>query len=300
MKKILVSVVIAAISVWNGGFVFASSLLAVDQTLTEQGTESDYSSQFVKFSGVISEVNQTEKSFILKVENEEAFLTILDETLLFNATTTEKIEKQTLEKGMKIDAYYDKNKPMIMIYPPRITPEIVVVNDLGMGQVKISKFDENFISADHELKLKLSENTVLINEQGEPIEKEDLHGKELVVFYDVSTKSIPAQTTPKKIIALGYESMDGVEKLIHDDHYIKDGVTMIPIRKVAEQLGYEVKWQHETSSFNVSKGNSSFHLKIDEKVYKYNDIKRNLNIAPELKSGKTYVPNTLLKSLLEN
>jgi len=300
MKRILISAVIAAISVWNGGSVFASSLLTVEQTLTERGTHSEISSQFVKFSGVISEVNQTGKSLILKVENEEAFLTILDETLLFNATTTENIEKQTLEKGMKIDAYYDKNKPMIMIYPPRITPEIVVVNDSGMGQVKISKFDENFISADHELKLKFSENTVLINEQGEPIEKEDLHGKELVVFYDVSTKSIPAQTTPKKIIALGHESMDGVEKLIHDDHYIKDGVTMIPIRKVAEQLGYEVKWQHETSSFNVSKGNSSFHLKIDEKVYKYNDIERNLNIASELKSGKTYVPNTLLKSLLEN
>ena len=42
-----------------------------------------------------------------------------------------------LKKGATVEAYYDKNKPMILIYPTTVTPEIVIVKDEKvLGEVK--------------------------------------------------------------------------------------------------------------------------------------------------------------------
>ena len=108
-----------------------------------------------------------------------------------------------MKKGATIAAYYDKNKPMILIYPTTVTPEIVVVNDEKVfGEVKISQFDKDFLSLDGELKLNIGEDTPLFNQQGKAIELKELHGKELMVFYSITTRSLPPQTPPTKIIAL--------------------------------------------------------------------------------------------------
>lgn len=311
MKKISTMVLAAFIT---GGLVTNHSVQAqgelpkeVTEELGKENSQQKDISNYLAFSGVISTIKQDGESLSLVVENpegsKEMIFPISDDVLVFNSGTAEQFEKDKIKKGLQVEVYFDKTKPMPAIYQPMITPEIIVVHDdKAIGQVKISKFDENLVSLDEELKLHIDEDTILMNKKGEAIEKEELRGQELMVFYTISTRSIPAQTTPKKIIDLDHlsEQMAEVQRIINEDHYMNGETKMIPIRKVAERLGYEVKWQPKTRSVTVSKQNLSFQVSIGNTAYGYNRSLRYFEAAPEIKEGKTYVPEEFLEMLTLN
>src|SRR5690606_29528144 len=142
---------------------------------------------FVRATGVITNIENRDNDLMVTVENEKELITIFriqDKTLLFNSGTTNQKKASDLKKDMKVEAYYDKNKPMILIYPAQITPELfIVIDEEKPGNVKVGKFDEDFLSLDKELKLNIGEETTIVNQEGKKIEMADLKGKELVVFY---------------------------------------------------------------------------------------------------------------------
>ncbi len=275
-------------------------------------------SDFMRETGVITNIEVRENERMVTVENDEGLITvfrILDETLLFNSGTSNEMEPVDLKKDMKVNAYYDKNKPMILIYPAQITPELFFVMDEEEPvSVKVGKFDQDFLSLDKELKLNIGEKTTLLNQQGEKIEMAELKGKELVVFYSITTMSLPPQTPPTKIIALDLltveETVEEEEKpeipktvldLIEKDHYVKDGMKMIPLRKVAEELGYFVLSQPKANGAFLTKGNLSFTITRGEKSYGFNKSLQQFTTAPELISGnKTYVSEEILEILLSD
>ncbi|WP_144510727.1 stalk domain-containing protein [Bacillus sp. FJAT-22090] len=264
------------------------------------------STNFMQNSGVIKEVSSKDGKVTLTVETEEeepltTIFIIDNNTMLFNSGTTKEVKKDSFKKGQRIDAYYEKNKPMLAIYPARITPELVIVhNTEQMGSVKVSKFDDEFLSLDKELKLNIGKETILLNEKGEKIELADLHGKELVVFYSITTMSIPAQTPPTKIIALNNLSpeMEEVQRIIEKDHFMKNGTKMIPLRKVAEELGFEVLSYSKNYGTFLKRGNSSLIITRDEKMYSYNRSLRQFAEKPVLHNNVTYVSEDILEVLL--
>lgn len=276
----------------------------------EQSNQQQDVSNFIKASGVISKVIKDDvKLPKLIVENKEktteTHLNISDETLIFNSGSTKQLQLDSLKEGQLIDAYYDKHKPMIMIYPAQITPEIVIINDEDkMGFVKVALFDENLISLDNELKLNIGDKTVILNEKGETIGEDELNGKELIVFYTTTTKSIPAQTTPTKIIALTELTkkylLEEAQFAIGDDYYMVNGTKMIPIRKVAEHFGYKVEWRNESRAIEIRKQNSSFLITIGKEQYGYNKSLGYFKLAPEIKNAQTYVPEEFLDILNGN
>ena len=54
------------------------------------------------------------------------------------------------------------------------------------------------------MKLNIGENTVIMNTKGEQrvFTAEDIKNKNVAVIYDVTTRSIPAQTTPLFVMIL--------------------------------------------------------------------------------------------------
>ncbi|WP_167577506.1 copper amine oxidase N-terminal domain-containing protein [Ammoniphilus sp. YIM 78166] len=286
--------------------VMASNLGTVEQLhiQTVQAAQRVEASRYIKFSGIVTEVKQTDQSLTFIVKNPENDMQMVfpvsHGVLMFSNSTTEKLEYQALQRGVNIEVYYDKHKPVPLIYPATAAPEIILVRDKEIGEVKVSKFDEQFLSLDQELKLNLSQDTILLNEQGEPIKKDDLQGKELIVFYTFTTKSIPAQTSPKKIIALDdqAERPIEVEQLIGEDHYVKEGMRMIPLRKIAEHAGYNVEWDPSSQIVTLRKQNQSFTISISEKAYGFNRSLRYFEVAPEIINGKTYVQDEILTMLI--
>ncbi|MCI1591121.1 copper amine oxidase N-terminal domain-containing protein [Heyndrickxia oleronia] len=306
MKK--VSIITA--SVIAAGIALSSSpVMAAKSETADESTQQKDASDYISGTGVITEIKQDGNSLSIVVENpENSLITIFPITkdvLLVDNGTTNELNKNQLKKGTKVTAYYDKHKPMLMIYPPTITPELLVVHsDKDMGMVKVAKFNQQLVSLDGQLKLNLSNDTILLNKTGEKINKKDLYGKDLVVFYSIATKSIPAQTTPKKIIAL--DNLDQkkreIQQIIGKDYYMKKEVKMIPLRKVADHLGYHVKWDARTSNtiITISKQNRSYQISIGQKEYGYNRSIKFFEVAPEIKNGKTYVSEDFLEELFKD
>jgi len=288
---------------------------ASEDVIQLENEEVKGASDFMRATGVITNIENRENDLMVTVENDQGLITIFriqEKTLLFNSGTTNGMKQSDLKKDMKVEAYYDKNKPMILIYPAQITPELFfVIDEEKPGNVKVGKFDEDLLSLDKELKLNIGEDTVLVNEKGGKITKTDLKGKELVVFYSITTRSLPPQTPPTKIIALDPLTEEGtgedgtpvipesVVDMIKNDHYMKDGVKMIPLRKVAEELGYYVLSQPKTNGALLTKGNRSFTITRGDKMYGFNKSLQQFRIAPELIGGnKTYVSEDFLEMLL--
>jgi len=211
-----------------------------------------------------------------------------------------------LKEGDKIVAYTFANKPQKLIYPPQFNPDVVIVETKEAGFVEVDYFFENLTNTYEMLKLNIGENTELLNTKGEKVSAKDLKEKNLVVFYTVSTKSIPAQTTPSKVIVLDEESGNTTEntvdaeiaEIIATDYLEVDGTKMVPLRLIAEKLGYKV--ESTSKGAIVSKGNLSYTITRGEKMFGYNKALRQLHTAPALLEGnKTYVPVEFVEEYLK-
>ena len=102
----------------------------------------------------------------------------------------------------KIIAFVDSQNPLPMVHPPQTTPLLVIFDQYAKkGEVSVGAFDKNFYSEQLNLKLDLNENTEIVDLQGKRMDVNSLIGKLLFVFYEKTTRSMPVQVKPIKIIA---------------------------------------------------------------------------------------------------
>lgn len=75
---------------------------------------------------------------------------------------------------------------------------------------------------------------------------------------------------------------------------------MVPLRAIAEALGYEVKWDGETRSIELNAGNQWTKLYIGKDQYFFARIKPfPLGEAPEIINDRTFVPLDFFKEILK-
>lgn len=114
--------------------------------------------------------------------------------------TTYFVDHIMMSVGDTVIGFYDVNAPVPLIFPPQFRG--VVMSKLVLGQnVKVDYFNENLVSSDGKLKLNIAPLTQLILENGQ-IFTGSLINRNLIVIYGPTTRSIPAQTTPYKIIVM--------------------------------------------------------------------------------------------------
>lgn len=278
----------------------ATSVLAVPVTFAEgevvtiSEKDTQQLSDFIKLTGTTSKIEQrtNDTLFTLIEKQDEIFaITVNNDTIIVD-NTGKPVE---LKEGMKFTAYVYGNKPMILIYPPQYTPDVVVVQTEEIGTAELGVFNEDFVNKSNSLKLNIGDKTEITNLVGDVLTQDDIVGKEVIVFYDITTRSIPAQTTPTKIIVLEGEQdvpqpaeLDAVAEIINNDHHIVNGKQMVPLRLIAEELGYTVKTTGKGAV--LTKGNSSFTITRGEKMYGYNKAIGYFEEAPALlETNKTYV-----------
>ena len=110
------------------------------------------------------------------------------------------VDHEMLAVGDVITAYYDGDAPAILIYPPQY-PALVIVKEDENRNVKVSYFNNYLISSDGQLQLNLSPDTQIVLTNGQQFSKYP-GNRDLIVIYRFTTRSIPAQTTPYRIIVL--------------------------------------------------------------------------------------------------
>jgi hypothetical protein len=102
--------------------------------------------------------------------------------------------------GDRVTGYYDGDAPVPLIYPPQYQA-LVMVKDSPYQNVKVDYFNSQLISSDGQLRLNLSPYTRTVLTNGQLFTKSPAN-RNLIVIYGPATKSIPAQTTPYRIIVL--------------------------------------------------------------------------------------------------
>lgn len=103
-----------------------------------------------------------------------------------------------LRTGMRITAFYDSNLPVPLIYPPQYQAAFIGRTEPGT-EIMVAYFNENLISAENPLKLNPSSETRITTANGQPYTCA-LENNLLMVYYSATTRSIPPQTTPERII----------------------------------------------------------------------------------------------------
>ena len=103
-----------------------------------------------------------------------------------------------LRTGMRITAFYDTNQPVPLIYPPQYQA-VFIVRTEPAENIVVSYFDRDLLSQQHQLKLNIDNTTRISTANGQRYTC-NLGENLLMVFYSASTRSIPAQTTPERII----------------------------------------------------------------------------------------------------
>lgn len=220
-----------------------------------------------------------------------------------------------IKDGMQFTTYTYWNEPTVLMLPPRYNPAVVVVeNGIGDKANTAGAFKKDdsgrFVNSENTLSITDGENTEIVDRKGNKFEG-DLDGKDLLVFYKFSTRSIPAQTTPEKIIVIADSGevppaetetatgLDGVKKIkIGDSEFDTkeiNGVNMAAVRPVAVALELDVAWNNDTKTVSVGTVQMGVNFKVGENKYsKAKMAAAELSAAPYLEQtadgGVTYVP----------
>lgn len=110
------------------------------------------------------------------------------------------IDSRQLRPGMHVAAFYDSSLPVPLIFPPQYAAQIVTV--LGRNeQIMLNYFENDLIASDLSLQLFVARNTVIKTINGQNFNC-NLGNQTLLVYYSATTRSIPPQTTPRKIVVL--------------------------------------------------------------------------------------------------
>lgn len=305
----------------------------VEATLKDEEPLPSYGS----FTGVVEEVRplpSLEGAYHVVIGTDEIntedgelspiWFTVTDETLFF--------DDEGPEAGDTITGFYDKHAPMRMIYPPQYPAVAMAVNP-GDTNYFLGYFDEDLVDADNRLMLVIVEETKVLQADGTTYEG-SLKNQVLAVAYGPSTRSIPAQTRPEKVMVVpprendASAEADAEENDTHDNGIkasplfgrpitwedwmppintadivvemeilegapapmiTEERVIMVPLKHIAEALGYPVMWNGELRLAMLS---DSFTVTIGQDTYvdMSKDAPISLGTAPVIHEGRTFVP----------
>lgn len=168
-----------------------------------------YISYQVTVTEVLEEFIQTTTD-VNDAENYENTINYVpgEDTLVFDAQGN-RLSLSDVKAGDLLTVYTGAYTPAPMIMPPQYQAEIIIIED-PEAESPVFTFADTFVAGEegmlvglgNTLALNMSEDVESVDRDGQAWEDE-LENMDLLVFYDVSTKSIPAQTTPLKVVVLG-------------------------------------------------------------------------------------------------
>lgn len=278
-------------------------------------------SRYDRYTGIVTDIAKEKDGTVVAIVSPKdkvvGMIAIrLDKNaLVYELTDAKKINPELLQKGDELDVFIEEGTPMTKSMPGEVIPKVVVRNiypaDKAIDKFSlVDRFDGNLTDRGYTLQLLVDKDTKLENVKGEKVKEADLYDRDLLVFYSDTTKSIPAQTNPLKVIVLGEKTKDikdfksiniNGKKVVLDREIYKDkGEYMLPLREIVEKMAYEIKWNGRTKPMQVLKQGEFVSLKLGDKTYETRTKdKIKLDRAPELKAAQTYVPLDFFNKVLK-
>ena len=210
--------------------------------------------------------------------NNSLVLNISDDTVIVDEAGNT-VSKDELD-GKILEVHYSF---ATMSLPAQTNPTKIVVKEAKAPEesvmtaifVKSNDFGD-YIDVNNTLALNISDDTEIVDEEGNAVSKDDLHLSTLEVHYGATTMSIPAQTTPTKIVVknvpkaqAGDLAKENVavftkgETEYTSEYTVKEEKNYVPFRDVAEGLGINVIWSDADRSITLEDNDVTTNTKVD-------------------------------------
>jgi len=108
------------------------------------------------------------------------------------------INEVRLKEGMAVTAFYDATMPIPLIYPPQY--QAIIVGQRNQDESIIATYlNPDMTASDNSIKINIGPDTEIVATNGQPYTC-GITNRFILVYYSVTTRSIPPGTTPRKII----------------------------------------------------------------------------------------------------
>jgi copper amine oxidase-like protein len=251
---------------------------------------------FISQSGKVASVTATENgSYEVLINNDEGGLRFMIDgsSIIIDRESGYDLTPNQLTEGMEIAVIYPVNSPMGMSMPPFLGKVTAVVANTDKGSFIIGSFDENLLSKRDMLVLNIGEDTVIQNIVGTKnnLTADDVKGKDALVFFDMTTRSIPAQTTPSFVLILGEKKNKKEETNVEETETARE---MIALRDTAEELGYVVTWQGKGRPVLVENAERTIQVSVGTTKYVVDEKEKDADAAATLINSVLYVSSDIL------
>ena len=269
-----------------------------------EGEAEEVTAAYITNEGTIKSITKMEDGNVeVLMDNEAGGL-----RFILNATSTI-IDRETgkamtaaeLTEGTVVSVIYGALSPMGMSMPPYLGRVSAVVANADKGNFIVSKFDKDLLDAEGKLKLNIGEDTTILTTLGTKniLTAENIQDKNALVFYDVTTRSIPAQTTPSFVLLLEEKEVAEVPETKTPETEapeaeVPETTSFLALRDAAEELGYEVTWQGKTKPILVEKEATKIEISLNDATYVVNDVEKESDLAAKLVDGVLYVSSAVL------
>ena len=110
------------------------------------------------------------------------------------------VDFETLSVGMMCTFWYAAEAPMPLIYPPQYNA-VVAAQEINGRMIDVSYYNMSMVNEEQTLQLNM-DGSVDVRTTNNQYFQGSPANHNLVVIYDNSTRSIPAQTTPRLVVVL--------------------------------------------------------------------------------------------------
>ena len=80
---------------------------------------------------------------------------------------------------------------------------------------------------------------------------------------------------------------------------LKDNRTLVPIRPIAESLGFHVEWNEESRTVMIKKGSDQIRLVVSQKIARKNTETLSLDVPSQIVNQRTMVPVRFVAEALQ-
>lgn len=199
MKKKILSVLIISAMLLSSAAVMAEENTAgasgSDAVLISTEAQTDI--PFVSFEQLTVVGNADGMIETTDENGGTTFFKMRDDIMIYEEDGTE-LKAEDIKEGDIITAYVRSNEPAPLIFPPQYTPAVIIRDKADYeGLVKVSNFTKTegeraYISAEGDLVVNLPEDFI----------EARIMNNDFLVFYTMTTRSIPPQTTPDKLLVI--------------------------------------------------------------------------------------------------
>lgn len=238
-------------------------------------------------------------------------LHITDDTFVIQNGTGYYLNVFDIREGEQVKAWY--GPVLTRSLPPQGKADAVIAGEQN-GRPTFTYFNIGKVEPQEDGSVRVlnvnESQYVTIFPQVYPDVAELKAGDKMLLWYEFTTMSMPGQATATKAVLLkqgpadinisttaGVIAMDGKEladvKLVE-----KNNTLYVPLRQVAEALGYTVTWNGDAQTAVVYDGPRSAVCTIGSYDYGQQRMRVQLQYTPELIDGVTMVPVEMLEHVL--